>query len=1104
MRLTRNPAGRVPTKGRGRIGALREAGRFAEAERLAAAQAKETPEDPAAQTELGLVHLYAGRPAAALAPFQQAVRLAPNEATHHYNLASALELLGREAEAMTGFRRVLSLDPTHPDGLERLANLLLTQGRRDEAIACFRAAAAAAPNRLRAALNETSALLEEGKVAEVEALLRRTIETFPESAEAKRSLATILREQGRFEEAIPLLEQATAGSATEAATAYFDLAMTKRVTAADGAMIGQMEALARLDTLPGRYRARVHFGLGKAFDDLGRYAEAMRHFDAANRLAGQGKTYDRAQFGAGVNRLIASFAQGSLAATRPFGSPSERPVLIVGMPRSGTSLVEQILSSHPEVAGGGELDFWNRQAAALAEKPNEDPADQIRQAARDYEALLMRIGPGARRVTDKMPGNFLWLGLIHRAFPKARIIHCRRHPLDTCLSNYFTKFTVPAAYTNNKGDLAFYYRAYERLMAHWRQALPAEALLEVQYEELVAAPETFARRMVAFIGLEWDDACLHPEANRRIVKTASLWQVRQPIHRGAVERWRRYEPWLGELGQLLRPPEAPAAPRRSAALLALLQRAAERRRAGQFQEAARLLGQAAGESPNDARIENEAGLIHLQRHAWAQAAESFERAIALEAQMAVAHYNLGCALERCRQPEAAIAAYRKAIQHAPNLVEAHDRLGNLLHARGAREEALACFRRVHEIAPGSTLGRLAEVKTRMEERQGAGVEELLRGIVAADPKSSEAWRLLGVTLSEQGRFPEAAAALEQSIARDPEQVAAFHDLVQTRRMSEADRPLIQRIEARLNHKDLNKFDRTLLHFALGKCFDDLGQAAAAIGQFEAGNRLENSDLSFNRAGFADRVERTISLFGAERMSAAAEPGAALPLLILGMPRSGTTLVEQILSAHRNVAGGGELNFWSGGRADADFSLPEPAGLAALGEQYLEELRRIGPGAARVTDKDPYNFLRIGLIHLAVPGARFIHCRRDPLDTALSIYFTRFGTRQDFAYDRSNIVFFYSQYEKLMAHWRSVLPEGRLFEIEYEALVRDPEPLARRLVAFAGLDWDEACLSPEHNPRRLKTASLWQARQAVHPRAIGRWRRYEPWLGELRSLTRGEE
>jgi hypothetical protein len=227
-------------------------------------------------------------------------------------------------------------------------------------------------------------------------------------------------------------------------------------------------------------------------------------------------------------------------------------LLILGMPRTGTTLVEQILSSHPAVAAGGELPFWNQAGVPLTSGGIEERiAAEAAGIAAAYRTELDRIAPAALRVTDKNPYNFHWIGLIHLIFPNARIIHCLRDPVDTCLSIYTTLFGAGADRPCERGDLVFYYRAYQRLMAHWHAALPAGTILDVQYEDLIAHPEDCTRRIVAHSGLDWDPACLAPEANTRVVRTASIFQARQPIYRSSLQRWRRYEPWLGALRDLL-------------------------------------------------------------------------------------------------------------------------------------------------------------------------------------------------------------------------------------------------------------------------------------------------------------------------------------------------------------------------------------------------------------------------------------------------------------------------------------------------------------------------------------------------------------------------
>ncbi len=220
------------------------------------------------------------------------------------------------------------------------------------------------------------------------------------------------------------------------------------------------------------------------------------------------------------------------------------------MPRSGTTLVEQIVSMHPEVGAGGELHFWNQRGAEWHRSGADEDAF-LAKAAADYLGVLRAIAPTAARVTDKMPFNFLWAGLIHVAFPRAVFIHCRRAAIDTALSIHQTHFHPSMPFPTGGAELVAYFRGYQRLIDHWRSVLPADRFIEVDYEDLTRAPEPVIRRIIAACGLAWHDSCLRPESNPRAVNTPSKWQARQPIYRTSVARWRHYEPWLGPLRRLV-------------------------------------------------------------------------------------------------------------------------------------------------------------------------------------------------------------------------------------------------------------------------------------------------------------------------------------------------------------------------------------------------------------------------------------------------------------------------------------------------------------------------------------------------------------------------
>ncbi len=526
--------------------------------------------------------------------------------------------------------------------------------------------------------------------------------------------------------------------------------------------------------------------------------------------------------------------------------------------------------------------------------------------------------------------------------------------------------------------------------------------------------------------------------------------------------------------------------------------------AGKLPAAITALRQAARLDPEDAGSHRALGLALLRCNRLAEAAASFELAIVLAEGAAVAHYNLAVALDRLGLRDRAVAAYHRAAALAPEVPDAHRRLGELFEAEGDAEQAARSYRRASGCAPHTTGGRVYLAKAQTLEGDLREAEARLRQAIAVDPDGDALHKVLGDVLATAGQFDEAIAAYDRAIAINPSQAPAHLNAVYVRKCSEADRPRLAQMLESLRDGSLPDEYCIHLHFACGKLLDDLREYPQAVQHFELANRLRGREARFDRAAFSRQCDRLAERFTPAFFAANSAFGMddETPLLILGMPRSGTTLVEQIVSSHPAIAAGGELSFWprrpSGpGIADATYLTPEAA--HGLSRDYLDLLRRIGPNATRVTDKAPFNFHRLGLIHLLLPKARIIHCRRHPVDTCLSMYFLHFSERIEFVSDKGDLAFAYREYARLMEHWRAVLPPDRFIEVDYENLVADREAVTRWLIAFTGLDWHDACLAPERNERTVTTASVWQARQPVYTTSVARWRRYEPWLGELRQL-----
>ena len=530
---------------------LLQAGRPADAIAPLREAARRLPGNAAILHDLGLACLECGRIGEAVTALRGSIAADPSFQDSYLRLGMALEAAGAVDEALGAYHRAAELKPL-AEANYRLANLFENLGHGERAIETFRRAASSASGTTLGRIAMARALLVENRDTEAEKVLRRVLRSEPNNAVALDLLGNLLADAGRFGEARRYFLRAIETSPWLAGS-YYDVARCGRIgpSSEDTELIARMRTALESRGLEPTQQIRVHLALGKAADDLGDYAEAMRHFDAAETLRNGIIRFDLAKFEERVERLISHFTPELVARASATGRDDSTPILVVGLPRSGTTLIEQILSAHPDVGAAGELSFWNERGSAWERAASaETKAEQLSSSAADYIRLLRRLAPHAARVTDKMPLNFQWAGLVHLALPRATIVHCRRSPLDTALSIHQTHFNPRLWFPTGGAALVGYVRGYQRLCAHWRRVLPPERFIEIEYEALVDEPEPVIRRIVTVAGLPWNNTCLFPERNTRAVKTPSKWQARQPIYRHAVGRWHSYEPWLGPLGAL--------------------------------------------------------------------------------------------------------------------------------------------------------------------------------------------------------------------------------------------------------------------------------------------------------------------------------------------------------------------------------------------------------------------------------------------------------------------------------------------------------------------------------------------------------------------------
>lgn len=507
---------------------------------------------------LGVLLMQGQRIDEALTAFSRAIQIKPDFATALLARGHALGSAGRLEEALRDYRRAAQINAGLPEACLGMAVVLARLSRFDEAMECHARAASLQPG---AALTHHAmgeiVLLQHGAAAAIEHY-RRAVDADPVLLPAWNSLGAALLSQGNFDEAAKCFRKMLEISPDSALARQQLVAITRQKAGQN-----EMEPLLRLLNQQGLrddQRMNAEFALGTALDDLERYDEAFEHFAIANSLGKKqralaGERFDRKVLKAQIDELIETFTADFFQKRSGWGVPSQIPVFIVGMPRSGTTLVHQIAASHPQVYGADELDSISQIAGELGgpglqSVVAERSSEKLETLANRHLSRLSSLNSNASRIIDKTPGNLQFLGLIALLFPSARVIVCRRDPRDTCISCYFQSFARGHAFSYDLADCGQYHREVDRLIAHWLRVRPV-AMMETHYEAVVADLEGQSRRLIEFLGLPWDAACLEFQKSPATVRTLSAWQVRQPIYSRSVGRWKNYERHLRALFEAL-------------------------------------------------------------------------------------------------------------------------------------------------------------------------------------------------------------------------------------------------------------------------------------------------------------------------------------------------------------------------------------------------------------------------------------------------------------------------------------------------------------------------------------------------------------------------
>lgn len=511
---------------------------------------------------------------------------------------------------------------------------------------------------------------------------------------------------------------------------------------------------------------------------------------------------------------------------------------------------------------------------------------------------------------------------------------------------------------------------------------------------------------------------------------------------------------------------------------------------------------------NHAKAWHGLGVLSARRRDIPQAEVRFRRAIKLQPDDVDAHFNLGVVLQEQRKLQEAESAYRKALELKPDHVDACINLGKVLRAGSRLEEAELAFRRALAINPNlpnshSNLGVILQDLTKHQE-----AETCFRKALQINPDYAVAHFNIGTLHMEAGRMQEAEESLSRCLKLAPGNAAAIMALLDLARYRPDDPRFESLEEAYAERTSLPMEDRIKLNFAMGRAMENIGQYDRSFAAYEEGNKLCSEIRLFDEAEDECFLEETCKLFSHEMFKRYAnfEKGVQderVPVFIVGMPRSGTTLIEQILASHQEFFGAGEL------RALDDITRGVevmPTGFPRnerdldifrrYGQSYLDQVWKLAPEAVYISDKMPENFKYLGLIHLMLPNAKIIHAMRDPMDTCFSCYSTPFAVGHEYSFDLEMLGRRFVRYKKLMQHWHSVLPHGRILDVSYENMTEDPEREAKRILEYLGLPWDPACLKFYETDRVVHTTSVAQVRKPIYKSSVAKWRHYEKYLSPL--------
>jgi tetratricopeptide (TPR) repeat protein len=485
----------------------------------------------------------------------KALQLNPNYAEAHCNMAQFFIGTENFDQALTSLAKAISLKADYADAYFGRSRVQQELNQLESAEGSAKLAIESDPKHADAHALLGGIYIEKNQLDDAKKYFDKALEIDDENGRALVGLGTLKMQIGDIIEAEDYFHQALAID-DENLSARISITQARKTEANEENFLKLEKEIPKLETMTQSKAMTIHFALGKSYEDLKEDEKAFPHFLKGCAIKRSKIDYDADAQDKNVKNIIDFFSKEKINQLSGAGEPSATPIFVLGMPRSGTTLTEQIISSHPEVFGAGELPYLLQLANAplSPENPSSYPEslqnlsqDSLNLLGRQYCERTRTYAPDAKHITDKMPANFFCVGLIHLMLPNAKIVHIRRNPVDTCLSGFSKLFNNGQAHSYNLTELGRYYRNYNKLMTYWHKVIPSDNFMEIQYEDLVANSEKKSRELISFVGLEWNEACLNFQQNKRAVRTASIAQIRKPIYQSSIAKWKRYEDHLGPL-----------------------------------------------------------------------------------------------------------------------------------------------------------------------------------------------------------------------------------------------------------------------------------------------------------------------------------------------------------------------------------------------------------------------------------------------------------------------------------------------------------------------------------------------------------------------------